>query len=122
MTHSEKVACFEGLLRERGFWIANAIPPATRLLWRLGFKVPPPYFLSFWVLFFWSGGFFGVFWSFWMWLIMWRGVMPVPMMVVIGGLMGVAFGLIMAINSRRQARRLGLPAWDVFPEGVEGKR
>jgi hypothetical protein len=48
MTHKQKVAHFKQLLRDRGYWRSNAIPPACQLLWLLGFETPPPYFLSFW--------------------------------------------------------------------------
>jgi Family of unknown function (DUF6404) len=117
MTHREKVACFEQLLKDRGYWISNAIPPACRLLWRIGFETPPPYFLSFSVGVLSAGLPFGILWGAVMWL--WPDERSSESVLVSSALVGLFFGLSMAIFWRLQARSLGLPAWGNFPQKPE---
>jgi Family of unknown function (DUF6404) len=128
MTHKEKVANFKQLLRERGYWRSNAIPPIYQLLWLLGFEIPPPYFLSFWTGVAVAGIPYGCF----MGLLMGISSYVVPSYfssdlsnefsvftavrpIVIGILTGFGFGLLMAIFWRRQAQKLRLPTWENFP-------
>jgi hypothetical protein len=118
MTHRDKVARFEQLLKDRGYWVSNAIPPAWRLLWRFGFKAPPPYFLSFPIGALSAGLPFGIVWGAFMWLIFWW-VMPPWVMIVMASLAAVIFGLAMAAFWRIQSHRLGLQSWQQFPDGKQ---
>jgi hypothetical protein len=119
VTHQEKVAQFERLLRDRGYWKSNAIPPACQLLWRLGFKTPPPYFLSFPIGMLSAGLPFGVLWGVFMWLFVWPDDMSLPSAVLSALLAGTFFGFLVAIFWRLQARSLSLPAWDKFSQEPE---
>ncbi len=128
MTHDQKVASFKQLLRERGYWRSNAIPPAYQLLWLLGFKTPPPYFLHFWTGVAVAGipyGFFmGVFTGS-SGCFIWRNLMGtltaeclVPAAITsicVGTSSGLFFGMLMAMFWRKQAQKLQLPDWDNFP-------
>ena len=119
MMHQDKVASFEQLLRERGYWLSNAIPPAYRFMWLLGIETPPPYFLSFPVGFLTAGTMFGIFWGVFMWFFAWSGRMPVQAAVGLSLLAGGLFGLFMATFWRYQAKKLGLSTWEAFPPLVE---
>jgi len=115
MTHAEKVDSFARELGQRGFWRSNAIPPFTRLLWKLGYEVPPPYFLPFRTAVLHAGAFFGLGFG---------GVagavlcfvhgMPLfiwPFSVLISG---ASFGPCMACFWAIQRRRLGLLRWSEY--------
>jgi Family of unknown function (DUF6404) len=115
MTHEEKVERFEQLLRDRGYWVSNAIPPLWRLLWRIGAEVPPPYFLSFSSAFLFSGVPFGILWAVFMWITVWHG-RPLPVVVVSAVIAALLFGLIMGGFWRSKSRKLRLPSWQKFPE------
>jgi hypothetical protein len=129
MTHKQKVAHFKQLLRDRGYWRSNAIPPACQLLWLLGFETPPPYFLPFWTGVVVAGVpygclmglFMGVVPHFIYWflgggnIIAGFSVLLTIFAIFIGSISGLGFGLIMALFSQRQARKLQLPDWADFP-------
>jgi hypothetical protein len=116
MTHQEKVAHFKQLLRSRGYWLSNAIPPATHILWWLGLKVPPPYFLSFTMGALTAGISFGIM----------LGLLKVAFALAEGQhiiiataisscVVGTFFGLCMATFWRSQARQLQLSTWHDYP-------
>lgn len=120
MTHREKVACFEQLLRDRGYWISSAIPPVTRLLWRLGIEAPPPYFLSFGAAVLLAGVPFAFFWGAIMWLIKWQfSYLPLVQFIPVAAFAGLLFGFSMAVVWRRCADNLRLKSWSQFPDGIE---
>jgi hypothetical protein len=118
VTHREKVECFEQLLRDRGYWISNAIPPACRTLWLLGLQTPPPYFLSFTAGVLAAGIPFGVFWATFNWLLFWPADKSVGAALESSAMVATVFGVIMALSWRAKARKLGLPSWDTFPQSA----
>lgn len=118
MTHREKVECFEQLLRNRGYWISNAIPPVSRLLWLLGLQTPPPYFLSFWAGALTAGIPFGVLWGTFMWLFLWPTDRSVGAAIGSSAAAATFFGVFMAMFWRAQAKKLGLCSWDTFPQSA----
>ncbi len=119
MRHEEKVAYFEKILRERGYRIPDAIPPVWRLLWRLGFKTPPPCFLPFMIGVLIAGLPFGCFWGMIMWFIFW-GNQGVSAALALGSVVmtGLLFGLFRAIFWFLQSKKLQLQDWDSFPYDV----
>lgn len=112
MTHQEKLEAMYRHMGRLGIARATAAPPAWRLLWRLGFEVPPPLFTPFWPGAIAMGLFFGVTWGVFMWLALWsRQGMPPVLFAAVSLAAGAAFGLIMAAYFRHLARKHGLPAW-----------
>jgi len=115
VTHEQKVACFEKQLRDRGYWVSNAIPPVCRLLWRLGYKTPPPCFLSFPVAAISAGVAFAIVYVTFMWLIVWPANVAPSRVLTSTTLAGIVYGLAMATFWRIRAKQLDLPSWDEFP-------
>jgi hypothetical protein len=115
VTHSEKVSCFEQLLRKRGYWLSNAIPPASRLLWKLGIEAPPPYFLSFTTGALVSGLSFGLIFGAINSLFIWPANISNTRAFVQTAIASIFFGLAMATFWRSQAQSLKLPPWNDFP-------
>lgn len=116
MTHRKKVAHFKRLLRSRGFWRSNAIPPATHILWWFGFEVPPPYFLTFAQGALVAGIYFALMFGILMSaLALCAGGHPTTAILVTSVTAGTCFGLFMATLWRIQARRLHLTTWQDYP-------
>ena len=116
MTHEEKIEHFLRELRAHGMRRINAVPPFLRLLWLLGMKVRPPYFMSFLgrVLFY--GLTFGVFFGLFVWLIGWSTQgMTVTEALVPTAVAGVFFGFFMSMFAEGAKRRLALPRWSEYP-------
>ena len=130
LTHSEKVQHFIEWAARRGISRRAAAPPFWRLAWRLGYKLPPPHFLSFWQFVCLLGGFFALGWGtsfgafmavmFWLTEPTWRE--PIFLIAFIIVLIpaslaaGACFGLGMAWWSRRHIRQVRLPSWPDFPK------
>jgi hypothetical protein len=119
MTHAEKVACFEKLVRDRGYWVSNAIPPVWRLLWRWGYKTPPPCFLSFPVAALSAGIAFAIVYGIFMWLVVWPANVALTRALTSSTIAGILYGLAMATYWRIRAKQLELPAWDDFPRSKQ---
>ncbi len=115
MTHDEKVAFLLKELGQKGISQYTTAPPLYRLLWRLGIKVKPPFFVSFWFLAVTMGGYFGVFWGIFMWFVFWQQRLPVSVALESAVFAGVLFGLSMAAYYRWRAGKLGLPRWEDYP-------
>lgn len=112
MTHKEKLNKMFKELPERGIRKYEFAPPLYRLLWRIGIEIPPPLFSSFIFLFIFEGLLFGIPWGVFMWLFeRSRNVMSAISYILGSIFAGIFFGLIMAINFRRQAKKYNLPLW-----------
>jgi hypothetical protein len=103
------------LLEARGLGKSTYAPPLFRLLWKLGVSVPPPHMAGFAFNSLLMGGFFGVFWSLLMWLMLWgrQGMSllgAATTALVAGGLFGLAMGWYM----RSSARKRAIPRWQDF--------
>ena len=114
MTNDEKIEYYLSDLRQRAVgWRARwgAAPPIYRLLWRLGIKVRPPLFVSFWSLaVLWAVG-WGI-----LLIIAWWLRDPHTITSLVISVVGAAFiGVIAAVSYRRQARKLALPRWEDYP-------
>jgi hypothetical protein len=105
------------ILARTNIWKSNYAPPATRLLWRLGFNVPPPHFASFTSIVFSFGLYFGTALGLLMWLF------PVSMsgsggcvLIVPSTLAGLLFGVSMATYYAYGRKRHRLPTWSELRE------
>jgi hypothetical protein len=115
-THQQKVEHLIADLRKQGVSPYTVAPPLFRLLWAMGFDVPPPFFLGFLTLTLLMGAFFGILWGACMWLLQWQAWhMPVELAVMTSAGAGLAFGLSMAAYYRWKAARLRLPPWESYP-------
>jgi Family of unknown function (DUF6404) len=116
MTHDQKVEEFKRILRLRGYWLSNAIPPMWRLLWKLGFKTPPPYFLPFLTGAIYAGSFFIGSLLVSRWFISWFIPKSIDLSdLVIIAVSGIFFGVSMSMTWRGASQKLHLPSWDIFP-------
>lgn len=100
------------ILAKTGMWRSNYAPPAIRLAWLLGFKVPPPHFARFWTIFASYSIFFAVSEGLAMWLAV--GAMHelgIVIAVVASVITGAAFGLCMAAYYAHGRHKYKLPAW-----------
>jgi len=103
------------LLDAKGLGKSTYAPPLFRLLWKLGVKVPPPHMAGFALNSLLMGGFFGVFWSLAMWLMLWGRQGKPPVIVAVAALLaGALFGLAMAWYLRYSARKRAIPRWQDF--------
>jgi len=118
MTHQEKIAYFIADLTKRGINQYTAAPPFWRFAWKLGIKLPPPYFMGFFPAALVTGVpfglLFGLLWGLPWWFGFWREFgFWVP--AAGGAATGILFGLIMAATWRISARKFKLPSWDAYP-------
>jgi len=113
LTHDEKVRHLRKALSKRGVWPFMVAPPIYRLLWRLGLKVRPPLFQSFFTLFLDNGTFFVVV----MWVLTFSQGTVLDAEEFFSFIIpwGAFVGLVVAIHIRWKARRLGLPSWKEYP-------
>ena len=89
---------------------STSAPPMYRLAWKLGLRVRPPLYQSFWSLALGLGIFFGIAWGLLMWFLIWRGDgKPISEALVASLAAGVLFGLWMAAYYRWKVKRLQLP-------------
>ena len=116
MSHREKVDHLIADLGKRGVSQYTVAPPAFRLLWALGIKIPPPFFMGFGSLTLLMGVFFGVLWGVVMWFLQWQTLrlsLEVAILAAAGA--GLLFGLLMAAYYRWKANQLQLPTWENYP-------
>jgi hypothetical protein len=105
------------LLGATGINAANYLPPAIRLLWRLGVEVPPPHFAPYGKSALVSGACFACGWGGVMYLL--RYVVPglsfsVHGLAIASLAVGVLFGLSMATYYAYGRRRNRLPRWEAL--------
>jgi hypothetical protein len=110
MTNDEKIAYYLRDMRQRGIGRFRAAPPLNRLLWRLGIKIRPLAFASFWSLFWLCAGFYFSFFI----ILQWVGHHSITGLSVIV-LGAAACGGLIAGDVRRRARKLALPRWEDYP-------
>jgi phosphatidylglycerophosphate synthase len=116
LTHREKVAHLLADLSQRGMSPYTFAPPFFRMLWAMGFNVPPPLFLGFRTLTLGMGALFGLFWGVFMYQLQWEAwQMTLRVAVLTAAGAGLAFGLSMATYYRWKAEILQLPPWENYP-------
>lgn len=113
MEFEEKKQRAMALLIQKKMWASNAAPPLIRLLWRVGVKIPPLPFCSFWHITLILGSYFCISWGAVMWLLVWR-TKPVSLLAAVSGslIAGAAFGAAMALLMLIKRKRLKLPRWE----------
>ena len=120
MDAREKIDATIEFLKSRKVAEPTAAPPLWRLLWRLGFLLPPPHFLGFFTVALLTGVPFGVgtslvflpiFYGLGFRIEWWMGAAWVAL--------GAFFGLSLATFYHRSARRLNLPEWSNFDPHFE---
>lgn len=125
MTHRQKVDLLIADLTQQGIGRSTIAPPVFRLLWALGFPVPPPLFLGktalilvlgasgavLWIVFGW------LLWGVLGWLLPELGVQFSWVLAVLQAAgFGVLFGLFMARYYSGVAAKLRLPPWESYAE------
>jgi Family of unknown function (DUF6404) len=114
VTHREKVTFAIEDLAQRGIDTATSAPPAWRVAWALGVKLPPPHFMGFASIVLTSGIMFGVLWGLLIWYLLWHSK-GWFFTASAAALAGVVYGLLMATCYRYSAIKLGLPNWERYP-------
>lgn len=118
MDHEEKVAQMLEDLGSRGIWRSTAAPPIFWMLWSIGWKVKPPFFLRFWELALGAGAGFTVAWGILMLLM--GHFSSLETAVLPSMFAGAFFGLFSGGYYRIRAKMLGLPSWDQYaPRGAK---
>jgi hypothetical protein len=115
MTHREKVDLFVADLARRGVSEYISAPPAWRLAWRLGLKVPPPHFIGLFPMALTSGLVFGALWGVAMHFLVW-GRMGWVFSAFFAAVAGILFGVCFASYYRLSAKKLNLPSWEQYSE------
>lgn len=119
MTFDEKLAAAKDLLASKGIWRAAYAPTVVTLLWRVGFRIPPPHFAGFIGTFVFSGTVLGGAWGVLMWLMWWsRHGMSPAVAVGVSVLAGLLVGLCVASYYRYAAHKYAIPAWKDFVAGA----
>jgi hypothetical protein len=123
MTHSEKVALAVNDLVSRGVRPLTAAPPIFRLLWRLRVPIRPPHFMRFRTLALFVGIGWGATFDLYIWAVIARsGRAATPSVHAVVAVGAALFGLLLALFYWWQARRLGLPPWEQYPDQAERGR
>ncbi len=109
------------LLEKTGIMRSNYAPPYLRLLWRMGFDVPPPHFAQFWQNALFSGSFYAIGWGALMYFLVWsKTAMSATAMLNSAGIAGILFGLALASYYAHGKRKHGLPSWQEFkPDSLD---
>ena len=116
MTHREKVRHLVADLGNQGVNSFSVAPPLYRLLWLIGFKVPPPHMQDSGAVAKLTGSSFAVVLTALM--ILWRkpaNGLSVVYVCLMASLAGVYFGRKMAKYYRDSASKLFLPSWENYP-------
>lgn len=112
-SHRQKVAQFSKFLNDQQDY--SGAPILLRILWRMGFEIPPPYFLSApfgWILSCLSTALctgFGLTLA-----TIFFGLFPWQVIIVFAVFSGLINGSIRAVSWRRKAQEMHLPKWDDF--------
>lgn len=103
------------LLAASGLMRSHYLPPATRLLWRMGMEAPPPHFVPFRRLATVAGIYFGVTACLCATAILWW-LGSTPGLMLTGSALALAsgpvFGMALAAVYARDRRRHRFPAWE----------
>jgi hypothetical protein len=117
MEHHEKLQAMYRHMDALGIRRSTAAPPVWRLMWRMGWEVPPPLFLGFWPLALGTGLTFCVVWGLCM-LVLDPAIPPsvTGLLAIIGG---AGFGLVFAAVIRIKSIRHKLPSWSEYQGPAE---
>ena len=121
LTHRQKVGRLAEDLVKRGVDPRSGAPPLFRLLWKLGIKIPPPFFLRFLPLVFLFAIPVALVWGIFMWFFLGR-LLPLPegmalsITLKLAGVLALILGATLAAYFRWKANQLRLPRWADYPE------
>ncbi|WP_409307002.1 DUF6404 family protein [Pectobacterium sp. B1J-3] len=100
------------IMESKNMWRSNYAPPLLRGLWKLGLKIPPLPFASFWQITITMGFGFGLVWGLVMWFFTWQGMGVQPFWAVFRSLScGILFGVVMAAFHGWRKKANDLPDW-----------
>jgi hypothetical protein len=108
------------ILGATGIRPLNYLPPATKALWRLGFEVRPPHFVSFGKVMLSFGTYFAITWGAIVYSLSLFGIgAPVASLTAFAlgcGSAGLCFGLATATYYAYGRRKHHLPSWETLGE------
>lgn len=100
------------IMESKNMWRSNYAPPLLRGLWKLGLKIPPLPFASFWQITITMGFGFGLVWGLVMWFFTWQGMGVQPSWAIFRSVScGILFGVVMASFHGWRKKANGLPEW-----------
>lgn len=100
------------IMESKNMWRSNYAPPALRGLWKLGLKIPPLPFASFWQITVIMGSGFGFVWGLAMWFSTWQGMGVHPSLAIFRSLScGMLFGVGIAAFHGWRKKANHLPEW-----------
>ncbi len=100
------------IMKSKNMWRSNYAPPLLLGLWKLGIKIPPLPFASFWQITLIMGGGFGTFWGLIMWFSTWQFNEVQPAEAVFRGICsGIIFGVLLAAFHWWRKKANNLPEW-----------
>ncbi|KGB00719.1 hypothetical protein DR73_980 [Enterobacteriaceae bacterium ATCC 29904] len=100
------------IMESKKMWRSNYAPPFLRGLWRLGVKIPPLPFVSFWRITLMMGLMFGLVWGLMMWFFSWKDMGMQPSWAILRSLLGgILFGVMMAAFHGWRKKAHNLPDW-----------
>lgn len=100
------------LMDSRKMWRSNYAPPLLRGLWKLGLKIPPAPFMSFWHVLVLVSVWYSVVWGLVMYFCTWRAQGMPPLVACVHSLCaGLFFGFFMALFHLWRKKVNGFPDW-----------
>lgn len=101
------------IMESKKMWRSNYAPLLLRLAWKVGLKVPPLPFASFWQITLLMGLWFGPVWGICMWFSSWKDSGMQPSAALVSSIVaGICFGVLMAAYHGWQKLVNNLPDWD----------
>jgi hypothetical protein len=121
VTHQQKVQHLLADLKERGKPARMGAPLLWRLLWWLGFELPPPLFLGYWSLTLILILLLAAGWGVMMWLLQWQFTnMSFAGVIAASAAFGLLTGPLMGWLTKRESKKLQLPSWSAYPAMKDG--
>lgn len=97
------------IMESKKMWRSNYAPPLLRALWKLGLKIPPLPFASFWQV---MGFGFGLVWGLVMWFFVWQGMGVQPSSAIFRSIFGgILCGVMTAAFHWWRKKANNLPDW-----------
>lgn len=113
MSFEDKKERAIAIMENKKMWSSNYAPPLLRVLWKIGVKVPPLPFASFWQITLLMGILFGPLWGLLMWFFLWRSMgVPPTVAISISIVAGGGFGFLMAVYHGWRKKANKLPDWN----------
>ncbi|EDM1757886.1 hypothetical protein AH553_22465 [Salmonella enterica subsp. diarizonae] len=113
MSFEDKKERAIAIMKSKKMWRSNYAPPLLRALWKIGVKIPPLPFASFWQIALLMGGWFGPVWGLMMWFFSWKSMGMLPTVAIaISIVAGGGFGFLMAVYHGWRKKVNKLPDWN----------